>query len=49
LFAVRDPLYQEVADLTLEGKGRRVRDAVKGVCAALQVQRPDLCQPRSEG
>jgi shikimate kinase len=49
LFDRRDPLYHEVASLTLEGKGRRVRDAVKGVCAALQMQRPDLCQPRSEG
>ncbi|WP_026279143.1 MULTISPECIES: shikimate kinase [unclassified Thioalkalivibrio] len=48
LFEARDPLYQEIASLTLEGKGRRVRDAVKGVCSALQVQRPDLCQPRSD-
>ncbi|WP_019626943.1 shikimate kinase [Thioalkalivibrio sp. ALJT] len=46
LFEARDPLYQEVANLTLEGKGRRVRDAVKGVCSALQIQRPDLCQTR---
>jgi len=46
LFDRRDPLYQEVASMTLEGRGRRVRDAVRGVCSALQVQRPDLCRTR---
>lgn len=49
LFERRDPLYREVSSMTLEGRGRRVRDAVRGVCDALKVQRPDLCQPRSEG
>lgn len=48
LFERRDPLYQEVADMTLEGRGQRVRDAVRGVCSALQIQRPDLCQPRPD-
>lgn len=47
LFERRDPLYQEVADMVLEGRGRRVRDAVNGVCSALQMKRPDLCEPRA--
>ncbi|AHE99347.1 shikimate kinase [Thioalkalivibrio paradoxus] len=43
LFRVRDPLYQEVATIVLQGRNQRVRDAVRAACEALQARRPDLC------
>lgn len=43
LFELRDPLYQEVATIVLQGRHQRVREAVQAACEALQVQRPDLC------
>jgi len=43
LFALRDPLYQEVATIVLQGRHQRVREAVQAACEALQTQRPDLC------
>ena len=43
LFELRDPLYQEVATIVLEGRSQRVRDAVQAACKALQAERPDLC------
>jgi len=43
LFALRDPLYQEVATIVLQGRHQRVREAVQAACGALQTQRPDLC------
>ena len=43
LFELRDPLYQEVATIVLQGRSQRVRDAVQAACKALQAERPDLC------
>jgi len=43
LFELRDPLYQEVATIVLQGRHQRVGEAVQAACEALQVQRPDLC------
>ena len=43
LFALRDPLYQEVATIVLQGRHQRVREAVQAACEALQTRRPDLC------
>jgi shikimate kinase len=43
LFQLRDPLYQEVATIVLQGRSQRVRDAVQAACKALQAERPDLC------
>jgi shikimate kinase len=43
LFHIRDPLYAEVASLTLQGSNQRVRDAVRTAYQALCEARPDLC------
>lgn len=36
LFALRDPLYAEVATITIQGRNQRIREAVREVCEALQ-------------
>jgi shikimate kinase len=43
LFRIRDPLYAEVASLTLQGRSQRVRDAVRAAHQAVCEARPDLC------
>ena len=43
LFRIRDPLYAEVASLTLQGRNQRVRDAVRAAHQAVCAARPDLC------
>ena len=43
LFQMRDPLYQEVASIVLQGRNQRVRDAVQAACEALQAERPEFC------
>jgi shikimate kinase len=43
LFRIRDPLYAEVASLTLQGRSQRVRDAVRAAHQAVCAARPDLC------
>jgi shikimate kinase len=43
LFELRDPLYNEVATIVLEGRSQRIREAVQAACEALQAQRPELC------
>jgi shikimate kinase len=43
LFRIRDPLYAEVASLTLQGRNQRPGDAVHAARDALCVARPELC------